>query len=298
MAQAPELDFDSFVNRMKGERVGGGPESTGHDYSYILDRQTRAAFEKARPVELAVAATVRMFKQVWRGQLLGQAVKVSDRQFPRIHRLTQQCADTLHIPMPSVYLVSNPYLNAATYGTNEDSFIMVHSALADQYSDEELLSVIGHECGHIHNSHVVYLTALNYLTQMAGVFVSWIVQPALIALKAWSRRAEITCDRAGMLCSKDVTVSSRGLAKLVVGSKRLYEEFNLEAFLEQYDEQKDGLGKYMEAFATHPYLPKRVLAMRTFAESELYRKAAKLGDGGLTMTEVDDRVLALLKGDA
>jgi hypothetical protein len=54
----------------------------------------------------------------------------------------------------------------------------------------------------------------------------------------------------------------------------------------------------MEVFATHPWLPKRVLAMRVFAESALYRKAAGLGDAGLTMTEVDDRVRGLLKGDA
>jgi len=54
----------------------------------------------------------------------------------------------------------------------------------------------------------------------------------------------------------------------------------------------------MEVFATHPWLPKRVLSMRVFAESALYRTAAKTGTGGLSMQEVDDRVRALLKGDA
>ena len=158
--------------------------------------------------------------------------------------------------------------------------------------------MIGHECGHIHNSHVVYLTALNFLTQIAGVFVGWVVEPALVALRAWSRRAEITSDRAGMLCAKDTAVAERALTKLALGSRKLYEEFNLDAFLEQYEEGKDGIGKYMEAFATHPWLPKRVLAMREFAKSELYRKAAGLGEGGMSMEDVDTRVAALLKGDA
>jgi Zn-dependent protease with chaperone function len=251
-----------------------------------------------KPVELAVTSTVRMFKQVWRNQLLGNAVKVGDRQFPRIQALVKECADTLHIAPPVVYIVNDPRLNAATYGTNEESFIMVHSALIDHYSDEELLTVLGHECGHIHNSHVVYLTALHYLTRMAGVFVRWAVEPALVALRAWSRRAEITCDRAGMLCGKSEIVAQRSLTKLALGSKKLYEEFNLEAFLEQYEEGKNGMGKYMEVFATHPWLPKRVLSMRVFAESALYRTAAKTGTGGLSMQEVDDRVRALLKGDA
>jgi Zn-dependent protease with chaperone function len=300
MAQAPELDFSGFVARRRGERTGGGgvPAATGHEYAYSFDRQTRETLERIKPVQLAVSSTVRMFKQVWRNQLLGNAVKVSDRQFPRIHRIAQRCADTLQIATPTIYIVNQPTLNAGTYGTNEESFIMVHSALVDHYSDEELLTVIGHECGHIHNSHVVYLTALAYLTQIAGIFAGWIVEPALVALKAWSRRAEITSDRAGMLCAKDTAVAERALTKLALGSKKLYEEFNLDAFLDQYEEGKGGIGRYMEAFASHPWLPKRVLAMRIFAESELYRKAIGAGEGGLSMEVVDARVAALLKGDA
>jgi len=298
MAQAPQLDFQAFIAQRKGERAGGDAETTGHEYAYISDRQTRAAFERMKPVELAVASTVRMFKQVWRGQLLGQAVRVSDRQFPRLHKLVQRCADTLQIHVPTVYIVNSPTLNAATYGTNEDSFIMVHSALIDHYTDDELLTVIGHECGHIHNSHVVYLTALHYLTRIAGVFVQWAIEPALIALRTWSRRAEITCDRAGMLCGKSEAIASRALTKLALGSKKLYEEFNLDAFLDQYEEGKNAVGSYMEVFATHPWLPKRVLAMRAFGESELFRKAAGLGAGGISMQEVDAKVKALLQGDA
>src|SRR5262249_6734335 len=55
MAQAPTLDFEAFIAKRKGERVGGGAETSGHEYAYIMDRQTRAAFERAKPVELAVA---------------------------------------------------------------------------------------------------------------------------------------------------------------------------------------------------------------------------------------------------
>jgi Zn-dependent protease with chaperone function len=297
MAQVPQLDFSAFVARKKQERATG-TESSGREYAYASDRDTRAAFEKMRPVELVVASTVRMWKAMGRNQLLGTSVKVSDRQFPRIQKLVTQCAETLHIATPQVYIVNSPVLNAATYGTNDDSFIMVHSALIDHYSDEELLTVIGHECGHVHNDHVVYLTALYYLTNIVGAFVQWAVQPAIIALKAWQRRAEITCDRAGMLCSRSNEVSQRAITKLALGSRKLYEEFNLEAFLEQYEEGKEGIGKYMEAFATHPYLPKRVLAMRVFAESALYSKALGNEATGLTMKEVDTRVRALLKGDA
>jgi len=301
MAQVPRLDFEAYVARQRSDHATSGAEASGHEYTYSFDRQSRVAFENTKPVALAVEASVRLFKQIGQHQLLGNAVKVSDRQFPRIFGITRTACDTLGITMPQVFVVNQPTYNAATLGTNADSFIMIHSALVEQYADDELLTVIGHECGHIHNSHVAYLTALHYLTYMAGMFLPWVLQPALIALRTWSRRAEITCDRAGMLVSKDARASERAITKLAVGSRKLYDEFNVDAFLEQHQESNQGIGKYMEVFATHPWLPKRVLAMRVFGESDLYRTAtgtASDGGSGLTMTEVDSRVSALLKGDA
>lgn len=299
MAYPPRLDFEAFVARKKAEQAAGvSAETAGHEYTYTFDRQTRVAFENTRPVALAVEASVRLFKQMGSHQLLGHAVKVSERQFPRIYGIVRTASETLGIHVPQVFLVNNPVFNAGTLGTNEDSFIVVHSSLVDQYSDEELLTVIGHECGHIHNSHVAYLTALHYLTTMAGMFLPWILQPAMVALRGWSRRAEITCDRAGMLVARDQAAAERAITKLAVGSRKLYEEFNLDAFLEQHGESNQGIGKYMEVFATHPWLPKRVLAMRVFGESQLYRKAIGKPAAGLSMSEVDSRVAALLKGDS
>jgi Zn-dependent protease with chaperone function len=298
MAQIPRLDFETFVAQKKTERAGGSAETTGHEYTYTFDRQSRQAFENTKPVAMAVEASVRLFKQMGRHQLLGNAVKVSERQFPRIHRTAKAAADTLQIATPQVFIVNNPTFNAATLGTNDDSFVLLHSALVDQYTEEELLTVVGHECGHIHNSHVAYLTALHYLTYMAGMFLPWILQPAMVALRTWSRRAEVTCDRAGMLVVKDKQAAERAITKLAVGSRKLHEEFNVDAFLEQHEEGNQGIGKYMEVFATHPWLPKRVLAMRVFSESQLYKTAVGQESDGLTMSEVDNRVAALLKGEA
>ena len=294
MARAAELSFRNFVDDKREEQPGedGGDE---HAYAYVSDRQTRKAFEKVKPVELAVAAAVRMFKNVGKAELLGHAVKVGPKQFPRVHQLAVDCARTLGIPTPTLYVVNSPYLNGATYGTNDDAFIMIHSALVDHMSDDELKTVIGHECGHIHNNHVVYLTALYYLTNMASIFIRWIVTPAVLSLRAWNRRAEITCDRAALLCSGDLEATTRALTKLALGSQKLYDQLDIETFLEQYQESQESIGRFSELLATHPWLPKRVLALRAFAESELFRKRAGRGDDGLPMTEVDDKVHGIIK---
>lgn len=295
MARVAELDFEKFVEERQNRRPGAQEGGDDHAYAYVSDKNTRAAFERMKAVELAVAAGVRMFKHVGKAELLGHAVKVGPRQFPRVHALAEQCAQTLGIATPTLYVVNNPHLNAATYGTNDDSFVMMHSALVDHLSDEELLSVIGHECGHIHNSHVVYLTAMHYLTHMAGMFVRSIGLPALLALRAWSRRAEITCDRAGALCAGELEIAQRALTKLALGSRKLYDQLDIEAFLEQHEEAQESVGRFAEVFATHPWLPKRVLALRTFGQSALFRRHAGLGEGGLTMEQVDEQVHGIIK---
>lgn len=297
MARLQELNFEQFIagRRAASFNAGETGRDAEHAYAYSWDKSTRAAFERVKAVELAVAAAVRMFKNVGKAQLLGNAVRIGPKQFPRVHGLVEQCAGTLGINAPTVYVVNNPQLNAGTFGTNDDSFIVVNSALVDHFSDEEVLSVIGHECGHIHNSHVVYLTALYYLRNVAGLLIRQVALPAELALRAWSRRAEVTCDRAGVLCAKDLDAGVRALTKLALGSQKLYDQLNVDAFLEQHEESQESVGRFTEVFASHPWLSKRVLALREFGKSELFRRHAGLGDDGLSMTEVDEKVHDIIK---
>lgn len=302
MARIGDLDFGQFVRTRRGAPAapeapatsGMAVDAAAPDYAYRWDRTTRRAFEAAKPVELAVAAGVRVFEHVERARLLGSAVKVGPRQFGRVHEAVKHCAGALGIAAPAVYIVNSPTLNGATYGTSDDAFVLLHSALVDHFAEDELLSVIGHECGHIHNRHVVYLTALHTLTEVGGLFVRWIGLPALLALRAWSRRAEITCDRAAALCAGSIVAPSRALAKLALGSTKLYQDFDLEAFLDQDREGKQSFGRYLELVSTHPYLPKRVLALREFGKSRVW--CSRRGEaGGDDLDVVDERVHELVR---
>lgn len=294
MAELGALDFQAYVSGREESLPDDGRDG-GRAYAYVSDKHTRRAFDTVKPIEHVVTSSVRLFRSIMKGQLLGHSVKVGPNQFPKLHKLTAKCADTLGIAPPTVYIVNNPAMNAAALGTNDDSVIMVHSGLIDHFSDEELMSVLGHECGHIHNNHVVYLTALHYLRFIAGAATRWLMAPAEMALMSWLRRAEITSDRAGLICCQDLDVSTRALTKLALGSSKLYSELNMQAFIDQYQEMKEGVGRYSEMRLSHPVLPKRVIALQHFAESELYRTHAGIGDGGISMKEVDAKVHEIIK---
>ncbi|MBZ0117039.1 MAG: M48 family metallopeptidase [Sandaracinaceae bacterium] len=298
MSQQPtqELDFATFVERKKS---GSWGRDEGVRYAYSADIAMLKTFSRVRPVELAAAAIVRTSKELMRAQMLGTMVKVGPRQFPSIYKIALHCAEVLTVPVPQIYIKNDPVPNAYTFGTDEESFIVVHSALVDHFDEAELKFVIGHETGHIQNKHVVYGTALQVLLQTAGLFVQWLIQPAVVALKAWYRRAEVTCDRAGLLCCKDIDAASRSFLKLAVGSHKLYPEMDVEAFLDQHQEGQASVGRMQEVFASHPYLPKRIHALRIFADSALYRQAVGAGETGLDMDEVDKRtseIIQIVKG--
>ncbi len=281
------FDFQRYIERHR--RLSGAGER-GEGYAYAGDLKVLRTMRSIKPVELAVASVVRFWKSMLKPQLLGQAVKVTASQFPKIHELTVLAASRLGVEPPQVYVVpALGALNAATLGTDDDAFIMINSATVDHMTDDELLFIVGHECGHVQNNHVVYTTALYYLTYAASIFLRWIVTPAVIALNSWSRRAELTCDRAGLLSTRSLDAGERALIKLAVGSQKLYEQLDVEEYLKQLEEGDRSIGRVSELLQSHPYLPKRVKALRLFAESDVFRRA--MGEsGGRPKADVDEEV--------
>jgi Zn-dependent protease with chaperone function len=276
LVATPDLSFVSYVAARKGAASVRSRE--GAAYAYAGDLKVRQALDKIRPVTLAVEAAVRFWQTVERSKMLGTSVKVTEKQFPKLHRLSMQCAETLRIPAPTLYVSPNiGSLNAHTFGTTDEAYVVVNAALVDHLSDIELLDVIGHECGHIQNDHAVYLTTLFFLNNMGGLLLQWGARPAVLALKAWARRAEITCDRTGLLCTRNLDASIGCLVKLAIGSKKLYSEINLEEYLQQLDEAR-GPGRLDELGRSHPYLPKRVAALLLFAQTTYFKSMIKNAD--------------------
>lgn len=287
-----KLDFAKYVDAVKRKTYGG---EGGARYAYSGDIILLNTLRRIKPLEYAAASIVRMYKDVLKNQLLGTTVKVTPTQFPSLYRIAEDCARTLNVPVPTLYVANNPYLNAYTFGTDEDAFIVLHSSLVDHYDEDELRFVIGHETGHIQNKHVVYGTVLILLKQSAVAFLKFVIPPLDVALNSWFRRAEVTCDRAGLLCCNDYESAMRAFVKLACGSQKLYKEIDIDAYVAQADEGREGVGRMAELFATHPYLPKRIEAMRVFAASALYKQAKGAPGEGLSMDEVDKKTSDIIQ---
>lgn len=289
-----DLDFLKYVDHKKSPESSREEKTGFGEYAFSGDIRVLRQLDRARPVRLVATSAVRFWKSFEKNELLGKGVRIGRRQFPSLYETVLECADTLDIPPPAVYVHQNPAMNAGTYGTDEESFIIITSSLIDRFDDAELKFVIGHECGHIQNNHVVYRTAAEFLRQGVISFVKWAMVPATVALNAWSRRGEITCDRAGMICAESEEAALNAMLRLALGSKKLFDQLDIDEYLSQLDDMQDGMGRFKEYLQSHPYLPKRVQAIRLFADSAYYRH--RIGErGGTPLDEIDRQVEELVK---
>lgn len=290
--------FREYIERQ--ERGEDGPPPYAHPIDQWIIRSLNAP-----PVKAVLARAIDTIISLQLGQLLAQGISIDQKSFPDLYDVLAHCSETLDITVPHAVAMYSPWLfNAFTAGTDEYSFIFVTAGLCKHYTREEASFVIGHECGHIASEHVVYHTLVWVLTDLAaqhlGPLGRVIDMTAGIPLRAWSRRSEITSDRAGLLCCGDLGVAERALLRLVAGEADV-DEVDIDDYLRKYKEVQElhGVSGWQQLLYTHPMIPKRIEALRLFARSELYYSlTGKTPPEGMTLLsreELDRRTNLIVK---
>lgn len=261
-----------YIDRRHAPELGQA--RSFRSYAHPVDQHVIGVLSLARPVKGVVEAVVEAHYRYSLSQLLAHSTRVTSRQFPSINRCVEQAVAALGIVPPLVFVKQDPNPNAYTIGTDQHSLLVVTSALVDSMSTEELLFVVAHECGHIHAEHVTYHALAGMVSSgIVPHVVRPVIMPIQLALMTWNRRSEITADRAGLLCSRNVQASSRALAILATGSRQLTEELDLESFSNQARDVREGaiVFRLTELLEGHPLLAKRVQALSLFARSRVYQ---------------------------
>jgi Zn-dependent protease with chaperone function len=267
MSVGVDFDFPRWIAARRGAIAQQARE--GAAYAFTGERKFRQTLAMARPVTMALEATTRLWRDVARTELLDSGIKVSDVQYPRVYEAAKLAGAALRVRVPVIFAAPSSSIKVKVLGTHDAPHLIVNLELAETLDQTELVAAIGHELGHVQNGHILYVTALHYLTNSAAFFVRWAVQPAIMTLQAWARRAEVTCDRAALLAVRDLDKTLAALVKLELGLDK-NTAFNAEEYLKSPPDPKRGMGRLGELFRSHPYVAKRVQALRWFAESSLY----------------------------
>jgi Zn-dependent protease with chaperone function len=250
-------------------------------FQHPADRAATAALKQVPYLDQVVRKLIDLgYERALRQAMLGSAVRLGQEQLPRIWVLEREVFHALDIPdVPDLYMTQYPVANALTFGSQRP-VIVLNSETVRLLDTDGLRVVIAHEGAHVLSDHVLYLTALTILIQLGAsirlpIFAGLPLLAIRSALLEWSRAAELSCDRAAALVTRDPIAVCRVLMTLAGGEA--VDELNLDAFMKQgidYDEKGSGLERLTRLFThlniTHPMPVRRTHELLTWVRSGDY----------------------------
>ena len=216
------------------------PNLAAKDFQHPHDATATEALKAVPGLDTVIAKVMEYgLERLFYLENIASSVRVTPRMLGRLHRSLGWGCQILDLEEPELYVTLDPVPNAYTYGHTRP-FVVLTSGLVDMLDDEECFFIIAHELGHIKAAHVLYtIMARNISTLMTIIgqatlgLGSLLGQGLVVALHDWYRKAELTSDRAGLLCVQELDPCMRAFMKLAGGASRLYAEMDHAEFLQQ-----------------------------------------------------------------
>jgi Zn-dependent protease with chaperone function len=234
-------------------------------YEHPADRAATAALQAIPHLDTVVRKVIEFgYERALRRGVLGSSVRLGEEQLGEVWRAHARAYATLDLePVPDLYLTQFPIANAITIGAGKP-IVVVNSELVQLLDIEQLRGVFGHEAGHVLSDHVLYRTALVILVRLSALpGIPLPLTPLRAALMEWFRAAELSCDRAAALVTRDPQAVCRTLMVIAAGAEAA--NLDLDVFVRQgqeYREQASPFDRFSRLLVdlnlTHPMSVQRV----------------------------------------
>jgi predicted Zn finger-like uncharacterized protein len=261
------------------------------DRSVFLWAQDGQAMNKLQSISSLHAAVKAVSDKVGRPWIEStfNGIRLGPRQFPDIWVRAILAARILGLSkMPDVYISGDSQWNTYTYGTDTSAFIVLGTAILNNFQNDDLLFVLAREMGHCRAGHALWKTVSRFLvgdTSTHGLLsngvlnaislspTKWIQDAVDLPLMAWARQADITADRAGLLALGDEAQARRVLLAWSIRSARLLKQVNIEEWMKQEDASDDSMTRFSEMTTTSSMYTTRRLRLlgQSAREPELMR---------------------------
>jgi heat shock protein HtpX len=213
-----------------------------------------------------------------------KAQPVTEAQAPKLYAIVQRLSSKANIPMPRLYVVQSPALNAFATGRNpHHAAVAATTGILEAMSEEELEGVLGHEISHVLNRDILTSSiaatlagALTFATRFAWIggsrsddrrggnplaLLMVILAPiaAMLIQMAVSRSREYGADESGAKLLGDPRPLANALEKLGAAAGRvpLQGASPTNAHLCIVNPFA-GLGGLATLFSTHPPIQDRI----------------------------------------
>jgi len=252
-------------------------------FAWAADAKAMAALRAMKPLNAAAKAVSEKVGRLWI-EVTFNGVLLGEKQMPHIFGQAVRAARILGMQhMPDVYLSGERPWDCLTFGSDNDSFIVVGSAVAGNFQGVDMLYLLAREMGHCKAGHALWKTVIRFFLGeqgpakgfMAGGILANILSPTAIIsgalempLLGWARQAEITADRAGLLAVGSEEIARRALLSWSLKSSFIFNQMNIDAWLEQQNEDEGDMLRLSELTTTStPYIGPRLKLLSQYAQS-------------------------------
>ena len=251
---------------------------SSRSWEHPADRAALAALRKLPVFDEVLKSLFGFFgEKPIRLAFQANALRVSERQYGHIYERYRDIVETLDTEEYPLYVSQTPIANAGAYGMDQP-FIILNSGTVLILNDDELSFILGHEVGHIMSGHVLYRTMMVLLIQLASLgfpIVGLAARAVLMGLLEWSRKSELSSDRAGLLSIQDADVAMTAMMKMAGGGTS--SDLDLGEFVHQAEDYREGGDVADHVFkvlnllgVTHPFWVLRLSEIRSWIESGEY----------------------------
>jgi Zn-dependent protease with chaperone function/uncharacterized RDD family membrane protein YckC len=203
-----------------------------------------------------------LFVALSRGRLLGAGVRIREGQFENVYAVAEECARTIGVATPHVFVRDDPFVPIVAVGTGEPYSLVISSWWIELFTPDELRFLIGRELAHVAAGHTK-LTSLLSANGRENAVVA-------ITFGAWLRVIEYTADRAGLLCCGSLNTAITAIA--VSTFQQVGRKIDLHSFAEQRRElDAEPSLRFGEWVGATPYATNRIARLASFARDPLFQ---------------------------
>jgi heat shock protein HtpX len=227
---------------------------------------------------------------------INNAVEIKKSDAPELWRIVENLSITNGLPMPKVYIINDPALNAFATGRDpNNSSVAITTGLLEKLDKKELEGVMAHELGHIQN-YDIRVSLITFGLVAAVAIISDIIlrtliwgslgkdrnntNPYIIAVAAValilapivatliqlsiSRKREYLADATGALSTRYPEGLAGALEKIKLHGSEMSKQNSSTAHLFFANPLKGG--SFANLFSTHPPLDDRIARLREMGD--------------------------------
>lgn len=257
-------------------------------YRHAMDASAHKVLSQTGGVDMLISSiSQNSHESARRHENLTTNLRVGERQLPGLHSIFIDCCTRLAVPSDIELFIGKAF-NAWTSGVDLP-YVTIGDRLLGSLTIPQLRFVIGHELGHVVMQHQTYMsvaTALaaegaNLTLAMKIPVLGKVLTTALqLALLKWSRVAEFSADRAGLLACQDFHAAASALIMLKEYAPWLTAQLSVEGVIDQASHLPPTTDTWLEAImrmqseghGTHPWMVMRVAELKRWYDSADYQQ--------------------------